>query len=242
MAIEYQITGMHCSSCVKRVAVALAPFGTGVEVTLDPPRAVLPVDRAPPLAALERAVAGVGAYGISPRQPAGASPEPAPAVSQSALVTYRPLILIAAYIAGAAFAGTMTPAGIDWSIWMANVMAGFFLVFSAFKMLDLRGFADAYATYDLIAARWRPWGYVYPFLELALGLAYLFRLSPTLTDLATIALMGVSSLGVIQALSQKRRIRCACLGTVLNLPMSTITLVEDLLMVAMAALHLLGRH
>ena len=120
-------------------------------------------------------------------------------------------------------------------------MAGFFLVFSAFKFLDLKGFADAYASYDLGAKRWHAWGYIYPFLELSLGLAYLFRVAPALTDVATIALMGFSSIGVMQALARKQQIRCACLGTVLNVPMSTITLVEDLAMVAMALMSLAMR-
>ena len=100
-------------------------------------------------------------------------------------------------------------------------MAGFFLVFSAFKFLDLTGFANAYSTYDLLAKRWHGYGFIYPFLELCLGLAYLFRFQPTATHVATVALMGFSSLGVFAALRQKRTIQCACLGTVLKLPMST---------------------
>jgi copper chaperone CopZ len=158
--------------------------------------------------------------------------------------TYQPLLLIAAYIALASFAGTFTygRAGFDWSVWMTNAMAGFFLVFSAFKFLNLKGFAEAYATYDLGAKAWAPWGTIYPFLELLLGCAYLFRWNLPLTNIATILLMGFSSLGVIQALSKKQTIRCACLGTVLNVPMSTITLVEDLAMVGMAALALMGGH
>ena len=156
--------------------------------------------------------------------------------------TYQPLLLIAGYIALASFAGTTAVgrAGFDWSVWMTNVMAGFFLVFSAFKFLNLKGFSEAYATYDLGAKAWAPWGTIYPFLELLLGCAYLFRWNLPLTNVATILLMGFSSLGVIQALSKKQTIRCACLGTVLNVPMSTITLVEDLAMVGMAALALLG--
>jgi copper chaperone CopZ len=158
--------------------------------------------------------------------------------------TYQPLLLIAGYIALASFAGTTAVgrAGFDWSVWMTNAMAGFFLVFSAFKFLNLKGFAEAYATYDLGAKAWAPWGYIYPFLELLLGCAYLFRWNLPLTNVATILLMGFSSLGVIQALSRKQTIRCACLGTVLNVPMSTITLVEDLAMVGMASLALLSGH
>jgi hypothetical protein len=154
--------------------------------------------------------------------------------------TYQPLLLIAGYIAVAAFAGTSHAAGINWQAWMTNFMAGFFLVFSAFKFLNLSGFADAYATYDVLAKRWHAYGFVYPFLELALGLAYLFRVAPTLTNAATLLLMSFSSLGVLSALMNKRHIQCACLGTVLKLPMSTVTLVEDLGMAVMACAMLAG--
>jgi len=118
-------------------------------------------------------------------------------------------------------------------------MAGFFLVFSFFKLLDLRGFADAYQSYDILARPFRPWALAYPFIELALGVAYLTRWNLTLTNTATLVLMLVGSIGVLKAVLSKRQIRCACLGTALNLPMTTVTLVEDLGMAAMAGAALL---
>ena len=118
-------------------------------------------------------------------------------------------------------------------------MAGFFLVFSFFKLLDLRGFADAYQSYDILARRSRAWALAYPFVELALGIAYLTRWQPVPTNIATLALMLVGSVGVLRAVLDKRAIRCACLGTALNLPMTTVTLVEDLGMAAMAGVMLL---
>jgi hypothetical protein len=51
--------------------------------------------------------------------------------------------------------------------------------------------------------------------------------------------MGISSIGVIKSVLNKRKIQCACLGAVFNLPMSTVTIIEDLLMVAMAATTLI---
>jgi hypothetical protein len=125
---------------------------------------------------------------------------------------------------------------------MAHFMAGFFLIFSFFKMLDLRAFADAYAGYDLIAARWRGWGYVYPFVELALGLAYLSGVWPLVTNVFTALLMSVGFLGVLQTLRQGRKVRCACLGTGFNLPMSTVTLIEDGTMALMAVAMLAVGH
>ena len=69
---------------------------------------------------------------------------------------------------------------------MSRFMAGFFLVFSFFKLLNLRAFADAYAGYDVVAARWRVWGYDYPFVELALGAAYLTGFWPVATNVVTL--------------------------------------------------------
>lgn len=113
-------------------------------------------------------------------------------------------------------------------------MAGFFLVFSFFKLLDLRGFADAYRGYDILARALPFWAFVYPFVELALGVAYLTNSFPLATNVTTLALMLIGAVGVLRSLLNKRAIRCACLGTALNLPMTTITLVEDLGMAAMA--------
>lgn len=242
----FKITGMHCGACIAKISGALQPFAGGVSVTLNPPSVRLTDAKTTNIATLQAAVAKAGNYTLAsensmPPADSSAAPTEAPA---SWLATYRPLLLIVGYISIAALAGTTAATdGVDWRAWMMNFMAGFFLVFSAFKFLDVRGFADAYAGYDLLAKRWHAYGYVYPFLELALGLAYLFRIAPDATNMATLLLMGFSSLGVIAALANKQRIVCACLGTVLKLPMSTVTLVEDLGMAIMAAAMLMaGSH
>lgn len=156
------------------------------------------------------------------------------ATPPSWLATYYPLLLIIGLLAIVACRGAESIHD-----WMLHFMAGFFLVFGFFKLLDLRGFVDAYVTYDLLAARWRGYGFAYPFLELGLGFAFLFQFWVTPALILSIILMGFGSLGVIKALRRKQKIRCACLGTVLKLPMSTVTLVEDLGMVMMSALMLL---
>jgi copper chaperone CopZ len=175
-------------------------------------------------------------------------------VSHSWLSTYYPLLLIAGYILlgsvlvqvglHAAAMGESMGVFMHLGMGMATVtagetmryfMAGFFLVFSFFKLLDVRAFASAYAGYDLLAARWQGWGLVYPFVELALGMAYLANFNPLLINWATVIIMGFSAIGVIRAVRSKTQIQCACLGTVFKLPMSTVTIVEDLGMVLMAA-------
>ncbi len=87
------------------------------------------------------------------------------------LQTYKPLLLIAAYILIASVllqVGLVGMAGLEAMETMRYFMAGFFLVFSFFKLLDLTAFADAYSGYDLLASRWRNWGLIYPFFELFL--------------------------------------------------------------------------
>ncbi len=153
---------------------------------------------------------------------------------QGNLRTYYPLVLIISYITVVSFITSTGSAQLLWHLWMNHFMAGFFLVFSAFKLLNLPGFATAYAKYDVLAARWYYYGYIYPFLELSLGIAYLVQPANTTVLVITIFLMGFSSMGVAQALMKKQVISCACLGTALKLPMSAITLVEDILMVLMA--------
>jgi len=118
--------------------------------------------------------------------------------------------------------------------WMEVFMGGFFLVFSFFKFLDIKGFARSYKSYDLLASVVPSYGYVYPFFELALGFAWVFVGGTFWVALSTASLMGFSAIGVIRAVARKTDIQCACLGTVFNLPMSTVTIVEDVLMVGMA--------
>lgn len=86
-------------------------------------------------------------------------------------------------------------------------------------MLDLQGFVDCYSMYDLVAKRFRSWGYIYAFVELALGLAFTANFQPLVMNCITLVVMIVSIVGVLQSVLNKRKIRCACLGAVFNLPM-----------------------
>ncbi len=122
---------------------------------------------------------------------------------------------------------------------MMIFMASFFLIFGAFKVINLAGFAQAYSMYDLIAKRFYWYGYVYPFLELALGFAYLFKWNMVATNLVTLLLMLVSAAGVYNELKKGKHITCACLGALFKIPMTYVTFLEDLLMAVMAFAMLL---
>ena len=93
--------------------------------------------------------------------------------------------------------------------------------------------------YDLLAKRLPTYGYVYPLIELGLGIGYLVQGDNLWLNLITFVVMTFSTLGVIIAVSNRQKIRCACLGAGFNLPMSTVTIVEDVLMAGMALWMLL---
>lgn len=234
----YTLSGLTCGGCVKRAQSALAPWADHVQVTLDPPRAVLQGARGS-LAEWQTALSAAGNYTLSPLLAAVTPPTAAPmadaAETPGWFSTYRPLLLILGYLLACSVLVQVGQGGtVTAHETMRYFMAGFFLVFSFFKLLDLPAFADAYAGYDLLAARWRGWGLVYPSVELALGVAYLANWNPLLTHATTLVVMGFSAIGVIRAVLDQKQIRCACLGAVFKLPMSTVTIVEDVGMVLMA--------
>lgn len=159
--------------------------------------------------------------------------------SPEAKTSYFPLALIVGYILGVTVLVELAAGQFDGSRAMTNFMAGFFLVFSFFKLLDVSAFADAYQSYDLVAARSRTYALAYPFIELALGIAYVARFNPTITNAVTLIFMLVGTAGVLKTIFAGRKVKCACLGAVFNLPMSYVTLAEDGLMAIMAVVMLL---
>lgn len=156
---------------------------------------------------------------------------------------YLPLfaLIAASLLSASARMGTAgSAAGV--TRWMHDFM-GFFLVVSALlKLFNLSGFADGFQMYDLLAKRFRPYALVYPFIELALGLGYLAFWRPATVYVATVVVLGFGAIGVIRALQKGLDLECACMGTILKVPLSTVALTEDLGMAAMAAVMWLQLH
>jgi hypothetical protein len=113
-------------------------------------------------------------------------------------------------------------------------MIGFFIVFAGFKLMDLKGFAEGYATYDLLAKKWPFYGYIYPFIELFFGIAMIIDFQPTLILMSELIVMTFSGLGVAIKLLKKEQFQCSCLGTFLKVPLTKITLIEDFGMAILA--------
>jgi hypothetical protein len=124
--------------------------------------------------------------------------------------------------------------GFDIRAAMYDYMGATFLIFGSFKIINIRAFADAYSTYDSIAKHIKLYAYIYPWIEIMLGIAYVMRYQLMLVNSITLVLMSISSIGVIQALFKKQTIACACLGMVFTLPMTYVTLLENISMGLMA--------
>jgi hypothetical protein len=155
------------------------------------------------------------------------------------LENYRPLLLVVAYVIGASALMEYQKSEWAWMRFMNNFMGVFFLAFAFFKLLDIQKFADAFSTYDVIARRFRIYGLSYPWIELGLGLLFVSRTGLLLANLTTLVVMSVGMIGVAKAIRKKQAIQCACLGTVFNLPMSVVTVIENGVMIAMSASMLL---
>jgi copper chaperone CopZ len=238
MTHTYTLTGMTCGSCeskVKRLLLGMANV-TAVEVSKSENAAVITMDGPIQLRELQAALGGSESkYQITNNNNTEAS------VEQINVwwVTYKPILLVFAYITGITLLIQMSRSSFDSMEWMRHFMAGFFLVFSFFKLLNVSAFADSYAMYDIVAKRFKGWGYIYACLELLLGIAYLIDFNPLLVNVVTAVVMTISIIGVLQSVMNKQKIKCACLGSVFNLPMSTITIIEDGLMIGMSVYMIL---
>jgi len=233
MTHEYQITGMTCGSCVARVKNELLKLGdiTGAEIKLSSPQAVISMSRHIGTPVLQEAVSKAGNYKITE---AGYHSAPAMMAAMEEKPSYLPIFLIFGYIVGISILVQVVKGSFNWMQWMSHFMAGFFFVFSFFKLMNLKGFAEGYQSYDVVAKQFPAWGYIYAFIELGLGIAFLTGFEPMMVNAITLVVMAVSTVGVVQSLLRKTSFQCACLGTVIKLPLSKVTLFEDLLMVAMS--------
>ena len=231
--LKVNITGISCMSCVSKIEKSLYTNAAIKQVTIDKEsgNAVIGGDALPHADIIEDLINSAGNYTVG-----ATSTDSQVSTSRQ---SYKPLAIIVGYLLGVTLLIEASSGMFLLETWMPNFMAGFFLVFSFFKMLDIPAFATAYQSYDLIAAKAKWYGYVFPFVELALGIAYLLYSDNMLTHIVTAVIMFVSLIGVIRAVARKSEIQCACLGTVFNLPMSYVTIIEDGIMLIMALFMIL---
>lgn len=232
MVKEYQITGMTCSGCEAKVKSKLLsnPYVTAVEVFKETNRGIISTQKDISLLDFQNLLGGQDSkYQISPIPQTEITNQ-----TKSWLEIYKPILLIFSYITIITLLIQNGNEHFNLMQWMQHFMAAFFLVFSFFKFLNIKGFAESYKMYDVLAKKIPIWAYFYAFIELGLGVSNLMNYMPLITNIITLVVMTISIIGVLQSVLNKKKIQCACLGAVFNLPMSTVTIIEDGLMIFMS--------
>jgi copper chaperone CopZ len=230
MIQTFKIEGMTCSSCVKTVSERLlaVPGIRSVAVSLANSAAEIEAERTLTSTDISQALVGLAKYKVST-----STLKPI-----SKLKTYQPLITVIGFILLVSSAYQLSLPSFQSQLFMNHLMAGFFIGFSFFKFLNLRSFAISFSGYDPIAKRWNGYGYLYSALELSLGLLFLAGLFLSFANLLTILILSTTTIGVIQRIQSNTPFQCACLGTAFNLPLSWVTVSENLVMIGMAVLNL----
>jgi len=186
----YNVSGMTCMGCVGRVKSALENIDavSSASVNLQDENVTLSLTKPVTKNTLQIAV---GKYALS--EPAEVAEVADIPLSAPSLTTYKPLLIIVGFIAGVSLLSQYPFDPFSGQVWMRHFMAGFFIVFSFFKLLNISGFAESYSMYDIVAAKWKGWGYIYPFVELLLGILYLTNIQPYWSNVAAIIILGVST-------------------------------------------------
>lgn len=158
------------------------------------------------------------------------------AVETSETTTYRPVIALFSVAALLAVAVTWLVLGslftgqtIGWFIAISMVLLGLQ------KLQDLEKFSSMFLTYDLLAQRWVPYGYVYPFVETGAGVLMLMGVLTWLSAPAALIVASIGAVSVFKAVYlDKRQLKCACVGGESKVPLGFVSLTENLMMIGMA--------
>ncbi|WP_298554445.1 MauE/DoxX family redox-associated membrane protein [uncultured Algibacter sp.] len=231
MKHTYTVTGMTCNGCRTSVEDKLnaLPEVGNASVNLETSEVIVEMLSHISTEKLQSALSDK--YSISEKNIFNATTE---IISQekSDLQQLFPLFLIFGYIIVASVLLNYNPWKSDG--FMLDFMGLFYIVFSFFKLLDLKGFPESFKMYDPLAKVIPAYGWVYPFVEVALGLMFLMRFEISITLVITLFVLGITTIGVAKTLLDKKTIQCACLGTALKLPMTKATFIENSIMIVMA--------
>ena len=151
-------------------------------------------------------------------------------------VTYRPVVVVFAMMAMMSLAASLAAFGTPLTVRAGEWFIAFSMcVLAALKLQDVERFATMFLNYDLLAKRWVPYSYVYPYAE---GLAGVLMAAGVLTWLSVPIALVIGAIGaasVIKAVYVDRReLKCACVGGDSNVPLGFLSLTENVMMVAMA--------
>ena len=150
-------------------------------------------------------------------------------------VTYRPVIAVFAMTAAMVIAASYTALGTPGTLTFGWFIALSMCVLAVLKLRDVESFSSMFLGYDLLARRWPPYAYVYPYAE---ALAGLLMISGALRWLSAPIALFIGTIGAVSVVKavyvEKRDIKCACVGGDSNVPLGFLSLTENVMMAGMA--------
>jgi len=164
-------------------------------------------------------------------------------VADPAATSYIPVLAVFAAAAALALAASTAAAGSPFTVMAIEWFVSFAMVILAMlKLQDVERFSTMFLNYDLLAKRWVPYGYIYPFAELVAGALMAAHAFDWLSIPLALAIGTIGAVSVFYAVYvQKRELKCACVGGSSRVPLGFVSLSENLFMIGMA-LWMLSRH
>ncbi len=158
--------------------------------------------------------------------------------------TYRPVVAlfsVSALLALAvSWAATGSLLGIGTLMWFISIAM---VLLAMLKLQDVESFSSMFLNYDLLARRWVPYAYIYPFAELTAGVLMTARALDWISIPVALVIGTIGAVSVFKAVYiDKRELKCACVGGSSNVPLGFVSLTENLMMIGMAIWMLASAH
>jgi glutaredoxin len=161
-------------------------------------------------------------------------------VADPKAVSYTPVIAVFAVAALMALAASYASFGTVLTVRAGEWFIAFSMcVLAILKLQNIETFSTMFLNYDLLARRWVPYGYIYPFAE---ALAGVLMITGALRWISIPVALFIGLIGAVSVFKavyiDKRELKCACVGGGSNVPLGFVSLTENVMMVAMALLML----
>lgn len=225
----YKVSGMTCDGCANSIkeALELNNLISSVNISLENENINVSSDKSFTVNELNSLIENLGNYKIYEEN------------IFSKIIEYfsskKTLLLALSLVLISSLSLHIGEDNFELNEWMVSYMGIFFLLFSFLKLIDVKGFSGSFKKYDLISKIIPSFAITYPFIELFLALTFLSGYFLITSYIMTLLFMTSQFFGVFISLQKKDVIKCACMGSSINIDISTLTLIENLVMILMSS-------
>jgi copper chaperone CopZ len=246
----YEIKGMTCDGCVQTIKNKLELENEIIEanISLNESKLILISKKDYNAKDLDKITKNVGSYSFHNKNETNS-------FKQNKLLiyikTYKPVLLAQFFVILLAFISSIegnfiynalslsiNSSLISFEVFLKEFfrlyMGYFFIIFSFLKLQNINQFAISFSKYDPISQKYFKFGVIYPFLELFLGILFILNFFGLFINILTIIIFIPQTIGIIIKLRNNEKIACACIGTSVEIPLSNLTIIENLIMCIMA--------